>query len=327
MANQDPELIENEDHEGGARKSFWEHIDDLRKVLIRCAIAVGVIFLICLFSVEKLSSVLEYPLSRMDFLEKAKPTVTLQVGSEKLGPFEVSPETFPGMKEGETRHRVYRLETIEGTDGATATFRLDPKADAGPIRVKLRNLDPTEGFSVAFDLALYGSLVLSAPFWMYFIGGYIVPALREREKRFLGIWVGWGTVLFLSGVLLTYFFLLPLALRASMEYSNLLGFDANEWRADRYISFSCKFIFGMGLGFEFPLVVLALVKVGILSYATLSKYRRHFIVLAFILGAVLTTPEVITQCAMAIPLCLMYEACIWIAWYWERKARQKAAAA
>jgi sec-independent protein translocase protein TatC len=69
-------------------------------------------------------------------------------------------------------------------------------------------------------------------------------------------------------------------------------------------------------------VVLFLVKIGVLTHADLAKYRRHVVVLSLILGAVLTTPEVVTQVAMAIPLYLLYEVCIWIAWYWERKKRR-----
>jgi sec-independent protein translocase protein TatC len=83
----------------------------------------------------------------------------------------------------------------------------------------------------------------------------------------------------------------------------------------------------MGLGFQFPVIILFLVKIGVVTHAQLVHYRRHVIVLSFILGAVLTTPEVITQIAMALPLCLLYEVCIWIAWYWERKKRRAEAAA
>jgi sec-independent protein translocase protein TatC len=204
---------------------------------------------------------------------------------------------------------------------------MDPLGDPGATRIKLRNFNPAEGFMVAFHIAIYGSLVISAPFWLFFIGQFILPALRVRERRFLFSWLGWGMFLFAAGVLLTYFFLLPLALRASVEYSTLLGFDAYEWRAEEYISFTCKFLLGMGLGFQFPLVILTLVKIGILHYRQLAHYRRHVIVGSFILGAVLTTPEVITQLAMAVPLCLLYEICIWLAWFWERKKRRAEAAA
>ncbi len=83
---------------------------------------------------------------------------------------------------------------------------------------------------------------------------------------------------------------------------------------------------GMGLGFELPVVVLTLVKIGILNYAILSKARRYVIVINFVLGAMLTTPEVLTQVCMAIPLQLLYEISVWIAWYWERKEKKAAEA-
>jgi sec-independent protein translocase protein TatC len=159
------------------------------------------------------------------------------------------------------------------------------------------------------------------------MGGFLLPALNLKERSVIFSWLGWSGFLFIAGVLSTYFLLLPVALRASVQYSDLLGFSAQDWRAEDYINFTCKFIFGMGLGFQFPLVVLFLVKIGVLSHSDLTKYRRHVAVLSLILGAVLTTPEVVTQVAMAVPLYLLYEVCIWIAWHWERKKRRAEAAA
>jgi sec-independent protein translocase protein TatC len=109
-------------------------------------------------------------------------------------------------------------------------------------------------------------------------------------------------------------------------YSQWLGFSAFQWKADEYISFICKFMLGMGLGFEMPVVLLTLVKIGVLNYRILSKARRYMIVLNLILGALLTTPEVVTQILMAVPLQLLYEISVWIAWYWERQEKKKAAA-
>jgi sec-independent protein translocase protein TatC len=82
----------------------------------------------------------------------------------------------------------------------------------------------------------------------------------------------------------------------------------------------------MGLGFEMPVILLVLVKIGILNYGILSKGRRYVIVISFFLGAVLTTPEIITQVLMAVPLLILYEITIWIAWYWERKEKKRLAA-
>jgi len=80
----------------------------------------------------------------------------------------------------------------------------------------------------------------------------------------------------------------------------------------------------MGLGFELPVVILTLVKIDILSYTTLRKMWRYMIVINLVLGAVLTTPEVITQVLMAGPLYMLYEITVWIAWYWEQPDRAKA---
>jgi sec-independent protein translocase protein TatC len=79
----------------------------------------------------------------------------------------------------------------------------------------------------------------------------------------------------------------------------------------------------MGVGFQMPVVLLTLVKIGVLSYAMLSKMRRYMIVINLVLGAVLTTPEVLTQVMMAVPLQALYEITVWIAWYWERRDRKR----
>jgi sec-independent protein translocase protein TatC len=81
----------------------------------------------------------------------------------------------------------------------------------------------------------------------------------------------------------------------------------------------------MGLGFELPVVVLTLVKIGVLDYHMLSGARRYVIVINLILGAVLTTPEPITQIVMFVPLQVLYEITVWIAWYWDRRDRKRAA--
>ncbi|MDD2765833.1 MAG: twin-arginine translocase subunit TatC [Opitutaceae bacterium] len=322
-----PELQPSEPDEGGPRKPFLDHLEDLRRALLKCAAVIFVALVICLLLDDKLAAILKYPIRRMHLLEQPRPTVAFQVGATQFGPYEVSRDQFAGLPAGDAPHVVFQVGMAKIGEEQVLTLKPDLQAGPGATRVKLRNFNPAEGFMVAFHLALYGSLVVSAPFWLYFLGQFILPALRVRERRFLFTWLGWGVFLFLLGVLLTYFILLPLALRASIEYSTLLGFDPYEWRADEYISFTCKFLLGMGLGFQFPLVVLTLVKLGILHHRQLVYFRRHVIVLAFILGAILTTPEVVTQVAMAVPLCLLYEVCIWLAWFWERKQRRAEAAA
>lgn len=306
----------------GPKKSFWGHLADLRTALIRSAVVIVVALVVCLLISPWIVKVLEEPMRRMHMFEKPKPTVSLLIGDTRLGPFEVTREQFPGLPPGEAPHVVFRVGAAPMGKEQVATLTLEPDPrGTDPLEVRLHNFSPAESFMVAFHVALFAALAVSSPFWIFFMGGFVLPALNLRERKVIFSWLGWSAFLFVAGVLSTYFVLLPVALRASVQYSELLGFSAQDWRAQEYINFVCKFIFGMGLGFQFPLIVLFLVKIGVLTHEHLKKYRRHVAVLSLILGAVLTTPEVVTQVAMAIPLYLLYEVCIWIAWYWERKKK------
>jgi sec-independent protein translocase protein TatC len=319
--------IEPSAEDAGPRKSFWGHLADLRTALIRSAIAIGISLLACLFLSPWLVKVLEEPIRHMHMFEKAKPTVSIEIGSTRLGPFEVTRDQFPGLPPGQAPNVVFRVGVAQMGKEQVATLTMEPEAKGEDLlQVRLHNFSPAEAFMVAFHVAIFAALAVSSPFWIYFMGSFILPALNMKERSVIFSWLGWSGFLFLAGVLSTYFVLLPVALRASVQYSDLLGFSAQDWRAEEYVNFVCKFIVGMGLGFQFPLVVLFLVKIGVLSHSDLTKYRRHVAVLSLILGAVLTTPEVVTQVAMAVPLYLLYEVCIWIAWYWERKKRRAEAA-
>ncbi len=167
--------------------------------------------------------------------------------------------------------------------------------------------------------------MLASPLILYFIASFVFPALKLRERKYVyrGLFIGAG--LFFVGVAFCYFILMPVALSASQMYSQWLGFGALQWRAGDYISFVCKFMLGMGLGFELPVVLLTLVKIGVLNYRLLRSMWRYMIVIVLVLGALLTTPEVVTQILMAVPLYMLYEVTVWIAWYWDRQEKKRGA--
>jgi sec-independent protein translocase protein TatC len=197
--------------------------------------------------------------------------------------------------------------------------------------IRLDYLDPAAPFLSALHLAFFGGMLLAAPFLFYFVFQFVLPALKIKEKKYLRIAIGFGTGLFLMGVSVCYFVVAPLALRAAVQYSNwLLGqavtSEVKMWRADTYFGFMSKFMLGMGLGFELPVVLLTLVKLGVLDYAKLAAMRRYMIVICLLLGALLTTPEVLTQVVMAVPLYALYEMSVAIAWYWERQEKKREAA-
>ena len=327
-------LDEQEEAEGGPVKSFLEHLEDLRWVLIKSLAAAGVAMLACLLGGNYVIRVLEWPLSRAPMWHSGKTqTVRVTFGTNQLGVFHLGTnEPLAGLV---GTNRSVWLEIAPVTVGTNLVLgvRAAPELESGAegqgkrLPVDIINLSPAGSFIVATKVAIYAGLVIAAPLIFYFVASFVFPALKMREKKYIYRGLGFGAGLFLTGVAFCYFVLMPVALAASAQYAEWLGFAVNQWRAEDYISFVCKFMLGMGLGFELPVVVLTLVKIGLLNYSILSKARRYVIIINVTLGAILTTPEVVTQVLMALPLQLLYEISVWIAWYWERKEKKRAAEA
>jgi len=336
MADEHDEERPEADQEGGPVKSFLEHLEDLRWVLIKTMVALAIGMLICLVGANYVVSILKWPLERARLSYPGTNQIaTVYYGTNKLGKFQLTVEQEQKLNLGTNRFVAVEVEPLWVGTNQVLGWKVnpDPKlADAAErLKIELINLGPVGGFLVALQVALYGGSVLAAPFILYFILSFIFPALRMREQKYVRLGLFFGGGLFLAGISFCYFALMPLALGVSQSYSNWLGFGASQWRAEDYISFVCKFMIGMGLGFELPVVLLTLVKIEVLNYRRLRAMWRYMIVIVLVLGGFLTTPEVVTQVMMAVPLYLLYEISVWIAWYWEwrdrKQARQNAAPA
>mgnify|MGYP001193042648 FL=1 len=327
-----PDVEQEEEEEGGPVKSFLEHLEDLRWVLIKSVVALGVAMLVCLIAGNHVVDILRRPLAKARVsYPGTNQVVTVRFGTNVLGVYTLTAAQQEAFRLGTNRFLAVHLEPAMVGTNAVLTWRVedDPRLaeTAEKMRVELLNLSPASGFFVAFQVAFYGGLVLAAPFIFYFVAAFVFPALKMKEKYYVYRGLVFGVGLFLIGVAFCYFALMPVALAASQVYSQWLGFSAYQWKADEYISFVSKFMLGMGIGFEMPVVILTLVKIGVLNYRILAKGRRYMIVINLVLGAVLTTPEVITQVIMFIPLQFLYEVSIWVAWWWERQEKKREAAA
>ncbi len=315
--------------DGGPVKSFLEHLEDFRWVLVKISVSLALAMLVCLIGANYVMAIVKWPLTQATVsYPGTNQVVTVSFGTNQLGHFQLSDAQEKSLNLGTNRFVAVTVEPLTLGTNQILGWRVDPNATAADeaqrMQIDLVNLSPAGGFFVAIQLAFYGGLVLSAPFIFYFIISFVFPALKLNEQKhvFRALFIGGG--LFLTGVSFCYFVLMPVALAASQKYSNWLGLGAAQWRAEEYISFVCRFLLGMGLGFELPVVILTLVKIGVLSYRTLANARRYMIVINLILGAVLTTPEVVTQILMFIPLQFLYELTVWIAWYWDQPDRAKA---
>lgn len=320
---------EDEEVQGGAVKSFLEHLEDLRWTLVKCSAVTLVTMGICLFAIHHLVAFLKWPLDRASLTNvTTNQMVTVRFGNTVLGTYNLGTNRVGTLELGTNKNVTVQLEPVLSGEQTLITARVLPvEENAKPKGLDLVYLDPASPFLSSLHLAFFGGLFLASPFVLYYIGQFLMPALKIKEKKYFlrAFYIGAG--LFLIGVTVAYYWIMPRALQFAVVYAEWMGVSVPEWRAETYFSFVLKFMLGMGLGFELPVILLALVKIGILDYAKLKAMRRYVIVANTILGALLTTPEVFTQVVMAIILQVLFEISVWIAWYWERQEKKKNAAA
>jgi sec-independent protein translocase protein TatC len=176
----------------------------------------------------------------------------------------------------------------------------------------LISLSPTENFTTYFRVALFAGIALAMPVILYEIYAYVDPALLPKERRFIRF-MGLPVIgLFIAGMLFCYFVLLPNAIKFLINFGDEV--IHNQLRAADYISFVTIFIFGMGLIFEVPVAIFALVKIHVITRAWLAKQRRYAVLVAFVIAAVITpTPDPFNQTLVAVPMYLLYELGLFVA--------------
>jgi sec-independent protein translocase protein TatC len=239
--------MENEE-----KQPFLSHLEELRKRLISCSVAVGIGFVISYIFSERLFQILIMPLK-----------VSL------------------------------------------------PEGD----RLIFTNLP--EMFFAYLKTAFIAGILLVSPYIFYQLWMFIAPGLYQNEKKYVIPFVLFSTILFVGGGLFGYFIVFPLGFRF------FLGF-ANEYvqalpSVKQYFSFSVKLLFAFGIVFELPVVIFFLSKTGLVTVDFLRQKRKYAILLTFVIAAIITPPDVITQCMMAGPLIILYEIGIIIARIGARK--------
>lgn len=172
--------------------------------------------------------------------------------------------------------------------------------------LRLLTISPTENFTTYFQVALFTGIAFAMPVILYEIYAYVDPALYPKERRFIRI-LGLPIIgLFVAGMAFCYFVMLPRAMDFLLHFGEAV-FD-NQLRASEYLSFATMFILGIGVMFEVPVIIYALVRVHILSRDWLAKQRRYAVLLCFVIGALITpTPDPFNQALVAGPMYLLFE--------------------
>ena len=179
------------------------------------------------------------------------------------------------------------------------------------LKFELTTRTIMESFGIVIQLCGFGGLAVAAPFMIVFIGQFVAPALTEKEIK-LVLPTGFSAfLLFALGSAFGFFLLIPSTLRVSLEINKLLGFGPPLWTPDSYYSLLTWLVLGVGAAFEFPLLIVMAIHFGFLRVQTLRKYRRHSIVVIFLIAAIVTpTPDPFTQCLFAAPLYVLFELAI-----------------
>ena len=198
------------------------------------------------------------------------------------------------------------------------TVLMKPLTDVLPQDSNLIFTGLTEGFFTQLKVGLIAGAFLVSPYILYQIWAFVSPALYKKERTILIPVAFFSAVFFVGGACFGYFIVFPYGFK----------FLVNVFESDiiqplpsvkEYLSLAVKMLIAFGVVFELPLVVLVLSRFGIVTHKTMRKYQKFAILGIFIVGAMLTPPDVFTQLMMAGPLILLYEMSIWVAYFFGKK--------
>jgi sec-independent protein translocase protein TatC len=200
---------------------------------------------------------------------------------------------------------------------------VQPLLKAGQGRLIYTNI--FEAFFVEIKVAFFAAIMLAFPFLANQLWQFVAPGLYRQEKRAFLPFLLLTPFLFLAGASLAYFGAMPVALHFLLSYQGDIG-GVQQLAlpgVGNYLDFVTKFIFGFGVAFLLPVLLMLLERAGIVTRQQLKAGRRYAIVIAFAIAAVLTPPDVVSQLTLAIPLVLLYEFALVAIWFTERRRARR----
>jgi sec-independent protein translocase protein TatC len=277
-----PAADEGQDH---LEMPFLDHLEELRWRILKALGAIVVGAVVCFLFTGRLLQILTYP------YEEA--VLSLENGRA------------PGAV-GAMQQLLEQWFTTSGTAPADSL----PQIRQVPPNRRLQSLKPTTYLMVSMEVGLWGGLILALPVVFYQMWLFVAPGLFRNERRVVLPVVAMSVVCFAIGALVAYWLVLPLGLRffLALEPPGM----TSQWAVDQYISFVVRLLLGFGLVFEMPVLSFLLSRIGLITPQLLRRVRRYSIVIIFIVAAVLTPPDPLSQVLLALPLLLLYEVSIWI---------------
>ncbi|NGX61676.1 MAG: Sec-independent protein translocase protein TatCy [Chlamydiae bacterium] len=268
---------------------FWEHVEELRKTLLK----IGAIILLATL----LTFVFHKPLFSLLLKPLKEPSVTFyqkeHLVAHKSRTFSLPPGTLLLTAKNE-RIPVRHLSLEQGES-----------ADLEIPKPSLYLFSPLEGFTTVFSLSFWGGILLSSPLWIYLLLRFLLPALKGHESKLLLPFFLLSLLFIGGGLLFCYRVTLPLITTFLSSFNTSLG--SNLWGFGETTRFTLYLLLAHALLFELYVALLFLIHFHLLTYPTLQRARRPVIITIFILAAICTPPDVVSQLLLALPLLLFYE--------------------
>jgi sec-independent protein translocase protein TatC len=188
-----------------------------------------------------------------------------------------------------------------------------------PSGYELVLLSPLEGILIALKTSFWTGLFISSPVWLYVLSRFILPGLKKHEKSLILPFIAASAIFTLIGCLFAYFITIPIANQYLINFNQNIG--TNLWSLGNYLDYSLFLLMANGIAFELGVIGIFAVHLQVLTAEKLTQNRRFAIVSAFIISAILTPPDILTQFLLAIPLIALYETLILYARFTKLKTR------
>lgn len=302
-----------EEDEPELRMSFTEHLAELRIRIIRSFIALGVAFFVCYLLSNQIFLLLARPLSSTGIADVLPGNVVTETASPADTPPTPAP---PDGTASPPSADVPAAPPPAGTEfGGFANIVESDSAE----KVDWVVLNPLEPVIVQVKLAMYTGVLVALPFILWQICAFIFPGLHRGERRIVQVLIFGCSLLGIAGMLVAYFAVFPLVLPYLLLW--VPEGVTVQLRMNETMTIILYGLLGFALAFQFPMAVLILVYMDLLSPASLKQYRKLAIIGIAFVSAVLTPPDPISMTIMMVPLLVLYEVSIWASYLVVRRRR------
>ena len=277
-------------HDDEKRMSFTEHLGELRTRMIRACFALGIAVVLCYAASDYIFNMLSWPLRPL------------------------------------SENEVITFEVVESPENGSETIVAQPQAESKSKSetIEWTVLNPLEYILTKIRIAGYGGILVALPYILWQLCAFVFPGLHEKERKVVQILIGGCSTLAIVGVCVAYFGVFPLVLPYLLEW--IPEYVNVQLRLNETLSIIIKGLVGFAVAFQFPIAVLILVYMGLLTPQTLKQYRKVALVGMALMAAVLTPPDPFSLMVMLVPLALLYESSIWASYLVLRRQKNNESA-